>query len=80
MANDWYEYVEYGTTNMLTILLQRNGFSRDTSLYIKDHSTEYVVILNGVYKIKRTLLECSVESIRKEVQELVFNAPELFID
>ncbi len=25
--NNWYEYVEFGTTNPLTILLQRNGFS-----------------------------------------------------
>lgn len=24
--NDWYEYVEYGSTNELTIFLQRNGF------------------------------------------------------
>lgn len=27
--NNWYEYVEYGTTNPLTVLLQRNGFSRE---------------------------------------------------
>ena len=33
--NDWYEYVEYGTTNPLTILLQRSGFSRETSTYIR---------------------------------------------
>ena len=33
--NDWYEFVEYGSTNPLTILLQRNGFSRETSTYIK---------------------------------------------
>lgn len=30
-ANNWYEYVEYGTTNPLTILLQRNGFSRGSA-------------------------------------------------
>ena len=33
--NDWYEYVEYGTTNPLTILLQRSGFSRETSTYMR---------------------------------------------
>ena len=27
--NDWYEYVEYGTTNPLTIFLQQSGFSRE---------------------------------------------------
>ena len=29
--NDWYEYVEFGTTNSLTIVLQRYGFSREKS-------------------------------------------------
>lgn len=33
--NDWYEYVEYGTTNPLSITLQRNGFSRETSRILK---------------------------------------------
>jgi len=40
--NDWYEYVEYGTTNPLSIILQRNGFSRETSTYIRKHRNEYV--------------------------------------
>ncbi|HAE43615.1 MAG TPA: helicase, partial [Clostridiales bacterium] len=41
--NDWYEYVEYGTTNPLSITLQRNGFSRETSTYIKRHRDQYVI-------------------------------------
>ena len=45
MKNDWYEYVEYGTTNPLTIFLQRNGFSRETAMYIRQHD-EYVVDLD----------------------------------
>ena len=36
-ANNWYEYVEYGTTNPLTILLQRNGFSRESARFIKEN-------------------------------------------
>ncbi|HPL55854.1 MAG TPA: helicase, partial [Bacilli bacterium] len=28
--NDWYEYVEYGSTNPLTIFFQRNGLTRET--------------------------------------------------
>ena len=42
LQNDWYEYVEYGTTNPLTIMLQRSGFSRETSTYIKKNKDEYV--------------------------------------
>lgn len=41
--NNWYEYVEFGTTNPLTILLQRNGFSRESATFIKKHKNEYVV-------------------------------------
>ena len=40
--NNWYEYVEYGTTNPLTILLQRNGFSRESARFIKENP-EYVI-------------------------------------
>ena len=35
--NNWYEFVEYGTTNPITILLQRNGFSREVSTYIRNN-------------------------------------------
>lgn len=35
--NNWYEYVEFGTTNPLTILLQRSGFTRESARYIKEH-------------------------------------------
>ena len=41
--NNWYEYVEFGPTNPLTILLQRNGFSRESATFIKKHKNEYVV-------------------------------------
>jgi len=40
--NDWYEYVEYGSTNPLTIFFQRNGLTRETADYIRQHQ-EYVV-------------------------------------
>ena len=44
IPNDWYEYVEYGTTNPMSILLQQCGFTREASTYIKDHRGEYVVM------------------------------------
>jgi hypothetical protein len=55
MNNDWYEFVEYGTINKLTIFLQRNGFSRETALFIRKHRSEYVVGLddNKPVKIKK---------------------------
>jgi hypothetical protein len=79
--NDWYEYVEYGTTNSLSILLQRNGFSRETSTYIRTHKTDYVVTLpDGELKLRRSLLDCPSVSVCKEAADIQYNIPELFVD
>lgn len=79
LPNDWYEYVEYGTTNPLTIFLQRNGFSREASTYIKQH-LEYITEVNGEYKVKTELLDCPSKSVCKEAAEIKYNIPELFIE
>ncbi len=78
-ANDWYEYVEYGSTNPMTIFFQRNGLSRDTSDYIRKHP-EYLCRMGDSYKIKRSILNCPKDSIRDELNDIQFNIPELFID
>lgn len=80
LSNDWYEYVEYGTSNHLSIMLQRYGFSRETSLYIKQNQLEFVVSIDGIIKLKKSILLNSKESIQNEIQEVMYNAPELFID
>jgi len=78
--NDWYEYVEYGTTNQLSIILQRNGFSRETSLYIKQNRSKYVVVIDGILKLKASLSQCEDISIKKEVMDLMYNVSDLFVD
>ncbi len=50
--NDWYEYVEYGSTNPLTIFFQRNGLTRETADYIRQHQ-EYVVSTPHGYRLKK---------------------------
>ena len=81
MDNDWYEYVEYGTINPLTIFLQRNGFSRETAMYIRQHRNEYVTGLDeGAPKLKRELLNCGSLSVVTEVQDMSINNPDLFLD
>ncbi|MEA4854231.1 MAG: DEAD/DEAH box helicase [Christensenella sp.] len=80
LQNDWYEYVEYGTTNLFTIFLQRNGFSRETSTYIKKHRSEFIVETEGDYRINNRILLCANEGVRKEAEEIKYNIPELFID
>lgn len=79
--NDWYEYVEYGTINPITIQLQRNGFSREAATYIRSHRNDYIVeSQNHQIKLRRSLLECSNNGIKKEAEDILYNAPEIFTD
>lgn len=79
--NDWYEFVEYGTTNQLTITLQRNGISRETATYIKSRKADYIALLaNGDIKIKNAVLSCQSQSVRREITEIKYNIPGLFVD
>jgi len=78
--NDWYEYVEYGTTNALSIMLQRNDFTREASTYIRQHQVDYVVTTPEGIRLRRSIAECSSASVKKEVANILYNIPELFID
>ena len=50
--NNWYEFVKYGTTNETTIFLQRNGFSKESANYIKEHAEKYIVYGEGTQGIR----------------------------
>lgn len=81
--NNWYEYVEFGTTNELTILLQRNGFSRESATYIKQHQADYVETdgRTGELKLRSSLLQCGNTSVMTEAADIKYNIPGLlFID
>jgi len=80
-ANNWYEYVEYGTTNSLTILLQRNGFSRESARFIKEN-LEYIVKdgSTGKLKLKALLSKCGRTSAENEVEYIRKNVPGIFVD
>lgn len=71
--NNWYKYVEFGTTNPLTILLQRNGFSRDSATYIRNQKEEYVGHDADGEKLKSLLLTCRNTSVITEAAILKFN-------
>ena len=78
--NDWYDYVEYGTTNELRIILQKSDFSREATDYIRKHQTEYVDTSTGTYKLRKSILNCPSELVRREAADSIFNLPDLFID
>ena len=80
MPNDWYEYVEYGTTNRLSIMFQRHGFSRETATFIRKNAVTYVVYENNEARLKKSISNCGNVSVENEVANVIFNIPELFVD
>lgn len=77
--NNWYEYVEFGTTNPLTILLQRNGFSREAATYIRAHQQEFVKTMDtGELCLRKELFSCGNTSVEMEAADIVLNSPGLF--
>lgn len=77
--NNWYEFVEYGTTNEITIFLQRNGFSRESANYIKDHQ-EYIIKTDDGLRLSRSLLECKNTDVKSEAAIILLNRPDLFME
>lgn len=75
--NNWYEFVEYGTTNEITVFLQRNGFSRESANYIKDHP-EYIFRADDGLKLRRSLLKSKNNDAREEAELILLNRPQLF--
>lgn len=80
--NDWYEYVEYGTTNTLTIFLQRVGFTRDSATFLEQprNRAKYIEMVDGEIRVKKSALTCGNASVEIDANEIQFNMHELFID
>lgn len=76
--NDWYEYVEYGTTNPHTILLQRYGFTRESATYIRTNIADPFFLVDNTPMLNPILLESSNNNVRKEAREIFFNVPDAF--
>lgn len=76
--NDWYEYVEYGTDNPVTIGLQRLGFSRESAAYLRTHAYlgYYTVDTNNQVFLNPSVLECKNPEVRMEANEIQYNVPE----
>lgn len=76
--NDWYEYIEYGTTKQETILLQRLGFTRESATYIRTNVSNAIFLHEGKPYLNPILLESSNINVRKEANEIRYNVPEAF--
>lgn len=80
VPNDWYEFVEYGSTNKKSIMIQKLGFSREATIYILSHEAEYVIIVNGEMKLKNSLKECRSRAVQADFELVKYNLPEVFVD
>ena len=80
VPNDWYEFVEYGSTNKKTINIQKHGFSRESALYILKHERDYIVQSEPELKLKKSLLQSPNEGVKKDTLIIMYNIPNLFVD
>lgn len=78
--NDWYEFVEYGNTNSISIYLQQCGLSREVANYILENEKKYVVIKDNEIRLKEAIFSCGKAGVREEINSIKYNLPELFVD
>lgn len=78
LPNNWYEFVEYGTSNEFRIWLQKNGYSREASSFIEKHP-EYYFYENGKYLLSTNLKKVDGD-ISVQTTRIFFNRPEIFFD
>lgn len=78
IQNDWYEFVEYGTSNRFRIWLQKNGFSREVSSFIDNHP-EYYFHEDGKYLVSTELRKVKGD-VGTQTRRIYFNRPEIFYD
>lgn len=77
--NNWYEFVEYGSTNKFSIEIQKYGFSRESAIYILKHADDYIIRLGTELKLKNDILECKNRGVKADAELVRYNIPELFI-
>ena len=78
--DNWYEFVEYGSTNKRAIAIQKHGFSRESAMYIIRQSQKYIVADEPELKLRRSILECPNKGVRNDAEIIQYNIPDLFVD
>lgn len=75
--HDWYEFVEYGSTNEDTINIQKHGFSRESAIYILEHP-ELVVQIKPLRLSRKAIDKCKNQGVKNDAELISYNIPELF--
>ena len=78
-VNDWYEYVEYGTSNKLVIMLQKYGFTReDAIIFSKPSLRQYITLDANSIHIKNSILKKVSLELKEVLETIKINYPEIF--
>ena len=78
-VNDWYEYVEYGTSNKLVIMLQKYGFTReDAIIFSKPSLRQYITLDANSIHIKNSILKKVSLELKEVLETIKINDPEIF--
>lgn len=81
LENDWYEFVEYGTSNKSVIQLQKYGFLREQSLMLlKPPYRQYLQLINGELRFSAAIISPTVgDEMYEALTTVRINYPELFV-
>lgn len=71
IANDWYEYIQYGTNDKIVIMIQKIGFSREAALKINKKG--YWILEEDKLYIKLDIFLDSDELLREEATAVQLN-------
>lgn len=78
-VNDWYEYVEYGTSNKLVIILQKYGFTREDAIVLSKPSyRQYITFNNNSILIKNDIFKKVSPELEEVLKIVKINYPEIF--
>ena len=81
LKNDWYEYVEYGTSNDYVIALQKYGFLREEALVLtKAPYLWYIDFTGSPFSIKKAIIKTAPKDLRNSIVRVMINYPELFVE
>ena len=78
--DNWYEFVEYGSTNIRAIAIQKHGFSRESAMYILRQGQKYIAVDEPELRLHRSILECPNKGVRNDADMIQYNIPDLFVD
>ena len=78
LTNDWYDFVEYGTSDKLLIFLQKHGLTRELAIDIQKGFLQYIIAQENSFSISGDILNIENEELAEALLIVSINFPEIF--